>query len=532
MGYVHTLPLSFWAAMVLLTIASAFLWTSSRDHQGLLALQTCLFISIFWLTPLLLGSTLTGTRYTFSLHTVTQYILRYGHLDPASQWYHNWPAFSLLEAAVLELAGIKNADTLLIWAVVPMQFLSVLMLYAFLRRALGLGNHCWAAVWFYMLFNWTGQTYFSPQGLGNILLLTLLFLLAMGVTERSGGPSLRLVGVVAIVGLTITHALTSLAGLFVVAALGLRKRQLPVLAMLFAVLIAAWLVYEATVWFDSQVLPFAERAMRFERLWFWNMARPFQGSEGHATVASIRIWFSLAAGVIALSGLALSLRIRAPGDRAVLAMAAGIIFMAPFQFYESELFIRLFLFIIPMLAYFAVSLLRARVTALVLVLLLLVALPFGVIALHGNAPIDYVSPSQRAYWRFLEDKTDRGNLGFGGMPIVWTFGYADRYVSGYDWIAAFKSEWLDRMVGRAWVQADMPNYLGFTGYEEGGFRMWTDFPEGKSELLAQVNEMSDHILIYDNGEVTSFYHNGVKQPYYEWQGRRCSYEVTLTCWED
>lgn len=512
MGYIHTLPLSFWAAMVSVTIASAILWVSPRSHNSLLALQLSLFITMLWLTPLFLGRTVTSTRYLFGLHQLTVYIQRYGQLDTLSQWYHNWPAFNLLETAILELTGIKNPEPLLIWAVGPMQFLVALTLYVLFRRALGAGNHCWVAVWFYILFNWTAQTYFGPQGLATVLFLTLIWFLVMGVTEASVRPSLRLMAILTITGLTITHLLTSLAGIFVVGAMGVirRRPRLPMLVVLFAVLVAAWMLYEATAFFDSDVPLFVKRALKFDEMWFWNVTRTYLGSEGHQAVVTIRIWYAVAGGLIGLAGLALSRRIRSPRDDAVLVMAVGIVVMVPFQFYGNELFSRGFLFLMPMIAYFAASLLRTRATALLLALLMVVAAPFGIIALHGNALQDDVTPSQRVYWHFLEDKTTHGNLGFGGIPMSWPMGYADRYTGNFDWIRAFASDWKEKWAIRGWVVWGTNNYVGFTKYEDAGFRMLTDYPEGVSELRAKGNEMPDLNLMYDNGEVTAYYHNGEK----------------------
>jgi hypothetical protein len=515
MGIIHGLPPTFWAAMGLLTIASALVWVLPREHRALAALQVCLLIFMFWLTPLLLGFTLSGTRYSFGYHTLTQYILRYGRLDPGSQWYHNWPAFNLLDAVIVELSGLKDTDTMLVWAAAPMQFLTLLLLYGFFKYALGPGNVWAAAVWFYVLFNWTAQTYYSPQGLANIILLTLLFLLAMGLVERGAGLRLKVLGMLVTVGLTIAHLLTSVAAAFAMGAVELtkRRRYLPTSLIFSAILIAAWLMYRATAYLDSQVPLFVERALRFDQMWFWNVARAQRmGSAGHLAVVAIRIWYTVAAGAIGLGGLALSRRFRHPADGRVLAMTVGVVFILPFQVYQNELFSRLLLYIMPVLAYFAVRLLRTRTTALLLVSLLLVALPFGVIALHGNQMIDNVSPGQRAYWRFLEHKTTRGSLGLGGIPMTWTFGHPDRYVSGFDWIAFYGSRWQERLQTRGWVEWGMPNYLGFTAYENAGFLLWADYPGATSELIAQANQIIEYNLIYNNGEAVGYYDSGVKFP--------------------
>ena len=519
MGYVHTLPLTFWTGIALLTVGSALLWQAPREHKGMLALQLCMLITMFWLTPLFLGNTVSGTRYSFGLDNCTKYIMRYGHLDTASEWYHNWPAFNLIEAALLYISGIVNLDSFIIWAQAPIQFVVVLFLYLFFKQILGQGNQWAAAAWFFILFNWTAQTYYSPQALGIILLLTLFFLLSKGLTEDGAKAQLLPLGILVIVGLVVTHLLTALTGLFVVAIFEMmafvKKRRLPTLTPLFITLILTWETYYGGLFLKKALPGFLKQVMNFELMWSRNVTRVIAGSAGHLAVVNLRIWLTLAAGAIGLGGLALSRKIKAPGDGLALAMGTGILVILPFQFYGNEFLSRLFIYSLPIIAYFAAKLIRTKVTALFLTLSLIAALPFGIVGLHGNAMTDDVTLKQLAYWHLLEARTERGNLGLGGMTIAWSFGYADyRYVKGFDEVFGYGSKWPERLAIRGWVEPNMPNYLGFSGYEEAAFRMWTDFPEGVSKLTAQANGLSDLTLFYENGEVKGYYHNGVKLPSY------------------
>lgn len=519
MGYIHTLPATFWVAIVLLTIASGLLWSAAREHTALLGLQLCLFIAMAWLTPLFVGISISGTRYSFMVSNLTQYILRYGHLDNTSQWYHNWPAFNLTETALLQLSGITDVDAFIIWAQSPMQFIIALSLCALFRRNLGTGNRWAAAVWFFVLFNWTAQTYYSPQGMGIILLLTFFFLLTIKITEDISVASIRLLGILVIAGLVITHMLTALAGLFVITSFGalamFKKRWFHSLTVLFIVFFFGWLVFYAGVFFRVNLSNFLEQVFDFELMWFRNVTRAQLGSEGHFVVVNTKIWLTIVAGVIALSGLALSRKIKAQGDSLVLLIGIGVFMMLPFQFYGNEFLSRLFIYILPVLAYFAAKLVMSKTGVLLLSLTFLVVLPFGIIGLHGNAMVDSVTHGQIAYWNFLRDKTERGALGLGGVTGAWTFGYANRYVAGFNWISIYGSKWPERLAIRGWVTPGMPNYLTFGGFEDAGFKLWTDFPEGVKELTSQADGLDDLTRFYHNGnEAISYYHDGVVLQYY------------------
>ncbi len=76
-GLIRSLPVIYFVAVGLLTIAAAILWLSKESHNFLMGFQLCFFIAMLWLTPLLLGTTLMPTRYEFGYFTNTQYIINY-----------------------------------------------------------------------------------------------------------------------------------------------------------------------------------------------------------------------------------------------------------------------------------------------------------------------------------------------------------------------------------------------------------------------------------------------------------------------
>jgi hypothetical protein len=106
--------------------------------------------------------------------------------------------------------------------------------------------------------------------------------------------------------------------------------------------------------------------------------------------------------------------------------------MIPFSFYTGEYFVRLYLYSLPILAYFGVQLLKRRSSTLVLVSLLILALPLYVIAHYGNYARENLSPSARAALHFLKDNTERGKV-FINEPD-----YTMGYKSGYEFISYTK----------------------------------------------------------------------------------------------
>ena len=78
-----------------------------------------------------------------------------------------------------------------------------------------------SAAWTYVVFNWTGQEYFSPQALGYLFFLGLLCVLAFAAVERRGLLSARLTAVtLGLFGLIVaTHVLTAIVSLGVLGVL-------------------------------------------------------------------------------------------------------------------------------------------------------------------------------------------------------------------------------------------------------------------------------------------------------------------------
>jgi hypothetical protein len=515
-GLIHALPLHFFVGLTLLTAGSALLWSSSQDHGILLSLQLCIFIGMLWFTPVLMGSSLVTTRYLFGYHTLTQYIVRYGHLNPAELYYHNWPAFNVLGTALVEVLNIKNPSPMLDMATLLMQFVILLSLVVLFRNTIGPENHSWAAIWLFFLFNYTGLTSFAPQGLALVLLLLLIAVVTKASAPRgSTGLAHQVVNILMLVSLTITHLLTSLASVFILATLWLTKRLKPGrLVILFAALIAVWTVYQARGYLETYTPIVARQAFRIDLLWHWNITNArATGSEGHQGVVNIRILLAALMTALGLAGLGLSRWHKKEADATALSVAGGILLFLPFGFYGGELVSRAYEYVLPVLAYFAIKLLRTRASAFLLLILLVIALPLSIVALHGNQALEYVSSSQKAYWNFLQDKTIQGRLTGGGMVWGWKMDYVGRQI--YDpGIHAPSMEqgraWREALFTGKWPPEGETAYVGLSAYEEALYKIGYGDVQFVPRIRSWLNNSSYYDRIYASGDVVSYTRRGAR----------------------
>ncbi|MBA7631198.1 hypothetical protein ES703_38726 [subsurface metagenome] len=209
-GLIHSFPISFFIALGILTIASAILWTSKKNHQKLLFFQLLFLITALWVTPALIGSPpFLSTAYR-NLGLVSGIVEQGKVFDT---WYLAWPGAHLLFAIVSKLGAI-NLEPIVDIFPIFMQLLCLVPLYVFLRNVLGEAkvNYCWAGLWLFSLANWVGQEYFSPQAIAFFLTLILLALITSPSLwkEQSRSLSFLLAGSFIIAAIVTTHFLTAL----------------------------------------------------------------------------------------------------------------------------------------------------------------------------------------------------------------------------------------------------------------------------------------------------------------------------------
>ena len=361
---------------------------------------------------------------------VIEFIQRTGAPDPSSEYlaaYHNWPGFFLFFA---QIGHLFNLDAMAMSQLARFSPLVLNVLYAtvlpyIFRRLTTDLRVVWTATTVFIVGNWVGQDYFSPQGTAFLLLLVLLALclgplaryprrpwkgqhpffkrlwrLQLWTTRRAPvlprelpkGRKLAAIGIalMLILAIVATHQLTPLVmimmllGLFVVGRLSINYALFACTAEM------AWLLLVADP-FMGRVLPsvMAEFGTigsgTFEAIIDWTKV-----SEGQrlASLASRGMVAAIAAAAIAGCLMRLRWGYR-DGVAAVLALAP--IPLAMTTSYGGEVLFRVYFFALPFLGFFAAALVfptpKARLNPIngtVLCLLLMTASAGFIIANNGK----------------------------------------------------------------------------------------------------------------------------------------------------
>ena len=330
-GLIRSLPVIYFVALGLLTVAAAILWLSKESHDFLMGLQLCFFIAMLWATPLLIWNYLTFYTLWFGYFTNTQYIINYGHLNIVTQWLHSWPGFSIFQTALVEIPGIKNTDAMLIWAPLIIQFIMVIPFFILFKNTGVNSNYCWAAVWVFYLFDHTNLLYFSNQVLA---LFFFWLIIACLINSNSGlehsSTAYEILLMILACGLILTHLLTSVACLFALISLVLsRKLRNTNIVILFSIFTAAWFIFVATGYFQYMFTQIGSQILRINLLWKMEVA-PSQniGSFGQIMTVNITIVLSVFVGIIALVGLFISRKIKNTNDNTILFLVVGVSFLS------------------------------------------------------------------------------------------------------------------------------------------------------------------------------------------------------------
>lgn len=163
-------------ALAVLLVAFGVEVARSRPAAWRLATPVVLFVAAIHGTPAVVYGTL---RYAWAWKHlgIVDYIDRYGAVDPHAETlgvYHNWPGFFSQIAAVLDLMGVEEPFRILRWWPLAIELATVPALL-FVFSALSRDRRVrWTAVLLFMVANWVGQDYFSPQSEAFVLYLALI----------------------------------------------------------------------------------------------------------------------------------------------------------------------------------------------------------------------------------------------------------------------------------------------------------------------------------------------------------------------
>jgi hypothetical protein len=508
LGLISTLPITFFAAVILLTV-SFLIAVKNPQNQKLLFLQIVILVCFLSLTPTLVEGV--RGRYSFPTYGFMDYIVRNGQLNPSLVWYHNWPGVLIVFSNLTLLGGVSPQTLINSCPIVPelLYILPVMLFSSFLIKNV---ERKWIMVWSFFIVAWTGQDFLNSQALEffiYLLLLSVVIVQANGNKKLSKDRTFLILFLLLFFAVIIGHFLTSLmiAGIITSLFVFKRLKRINIVAVSL-VLVIVWTIYGATSYFNSDIAQFVSEALRFDLIFNGNLAQRTTGSFGHILTVYDRIIFTLISVGLAFSGLLLSRRAnkRSEEDKTVLIVLLSILLFAFIFPYGGELFLRLLLFSSILLAYFISKNVDSKKTYSLLVIFLLAAPFMHVIATYGDEQFDYVSAGESTGAAFFRSHVSNGFV-MGGSTWANYLGSYDHYLTVSLIYGNLSETQAITAMQRINLNKQWPIYLMLTTGDEAYFSLYNNDSAfvGKTEVEVQNN--THYNLFYSNPNMQLYSYN-------------------------
>ena len=389
-GLISVLPIATLLGAAVLTITFFVTLGLRRPYRGLLIAQLVIaVVSLHGLAQVLEPYARFPTVWQHA--GFIEYITRTQTVDAGLDARYSWPGFFALLAFITRAIGQTDIEPVLHWSPIFIELAYLVPLYLILRTMNATWRAKWLAAWLFIVADWVGQDYLSPQAFGYLLYLFWVAILinwfrpgddaARREDKRRTGPQrsgpfwrayrwmfgpmragelppqqiglrdrriLLVLLVVIFAVVTASHQLSPF--LLLIAAAGLvvlRRCTLRGLPVIGGVIFAAWVSFMTVgYWVGHGDDIFGGIGRLGANLGSSVAGRISQSSEQLAQVQQVRILLALLLAGLAVLGL-LRRRRRRIDDRVALVLFLGPFMSFGLQNYGGEIALRVFFFILP-----------------------------------------------------------------------------------------------------------------------------------------------------------------------------------------
>jgi hypothetical protein len=566
LGLISVLSPRIIMALVILTISFGLTLQQSRMRVPVLALHLIFVIMILYGTQNLIEE---APRFVIVYRHAgyTEYIMRTGSVDPSLDAYFNWPGFFVLSAFVTQVAGYQSILSYAGWAPVFYNLIYFGPMYMIFTSTTTNKRLIWLGLWFFYLTNWVGQDYFSPQGLNFFLYLVIVAILvkwfkippkARPLIQRQHWQSSRflsrlvlaifdqlrapdpfftalqpwqcrglLVSLLLIYGLVVfSHPLTPFFVLATVTALVVFRRCRPAwLPIVMAIMTGAWMFFMAQTFLAGHLsMVVGSTGDISSNISSSVTSRATAGDPQHQFIALLRIIMSGFIWSLAFLGAVRRLRKVYLGVTYLLPAVVPILLVVA-QNYGGEMFLRIYLFTLPLMVFFAASLFCSKYTLLMrktsswitvaIIVTNLVLLAGFFFTRYGNERVDYVTYAEFNGVRYLYSIAPPNSVlieGWDNTP--WQFQDYEKYTleSPPPDPDILINTNVGELVRDIKSQGNPHTYLIFTRGQKAAMHAYAGLPEdGLDQLEAAMLRSEEFKLIYKNPDVQIFIFLGSTQ---------------------
>jgi hypothetical protein len=468
LGLVSVLPASIFVAVIMLIASLALTLHQQPLRVPVLLLQLVVIVFMLYGVTSVVEET-PRTSIVWKLMGITEYIMRTGSIDSKIDAFFNWPGFFILGAFLASICGFRNVVSFAMWAPVFFNLLYLGPLIMILSSASEDKRLVWLGVLFFYLTNWIGQDYLAPQALNYFFYLIVLGILLKwfkmtnvqlgpfgDFLERFGRRSRRansicrwltpidklstsirpgqrvgLMSIIIILCVVVvsSHQLTPFAILIsVVLLVAFNRCTARGLPILIVVLVGTWISFMTVSYLAGHTAHVTAPVGSLGDNIHANLTGRFRGSAEHRFINYLRIVMTVVLWGLALLGAIRRLR-KGYSDLIYVLLAIAPFPLLALQAYGGELLMRLYLFALPFVVFFAAAFFYTTPAAghswltTVLVGLVSAALVGGFFfTRYGNERMNYFTANEINGVRYLYSVAEPGSQLLAARGVVpWKF---------------------------------------------------------------------------------------------------------------
>ena len=402
LGLVSVLPATTIIALLILMISFYIALNQQKPRALVLLLHVLLLIFMLYsITTFVEEAPRFAIVYRHAGYA--DFIMRTGAVDPSLDAYFSWPGFFIFSAFLTRVAGYNSILSYADWAPLYLNLIYLGPLYVIFCTATANKRIVWLGIFFFYVTDWIWQDYFSPQGLDFFMYLVIIAILLKWFKRSASTPPhsharrwhgldrlfslitrLPLVSrlyewliapdtrlapvhprqrailfacvVVIFAFMVFSHPLTPFMAIASVAALAIFGRITPRwLPILMSVMTAAWIIFMAQAYLVGHIANVLGGVGQFNSAISDNVTSRLQGSPEHTFITRLRLFMTLFVWGLAFVGGFRRLR-RGYRDATFVLLAVAPFPILLVQSYGGEMLMRIYLFTLPPMVFFAAAL--------------------------------------------------------------------------------------------------------------------------------------------------------------------------------
>lgn len=190
-GLPPALPLAWYAALLIAVVGAVVAITAPRTNTLIMVCYILVVaIILFGTVPVL--SAQPHYAWVYKHFGVVRYLEATGKANPSVDIYNRWPGFFALGAIFSQLGGSPDPETYGAWAELIFLVLDALLVMVAVKAVVRDFRIAAGASLLFVVTNWVGQTYYSPQAFAYVLALALITILLRQLRTNGASYSQRL----------------------------------------------------------------------------------------------------------------------------------------------------------------------------------------------------------------------------------------------------------------------------------------------------------------------------------------------------